>query len=262
MWDVVVKTWMILAAVAMLLASLAPARAELPALSRACVAPQRDIATAAPLPTLGARIERREKVTILAIGSSSTSGVGASSPEHAYPAQLQSILTAQLKPVEVAIINRGLSGELATRTAARLREEIRHENPDVVVWQVGTNDALSRVSVSQFERTLSSTIGWLRRRQVDVIVVGAQYAPQAADQSHFLAIARALERVTTARHVAISRRYAAMRFIARSGKHILISDDGLHLNDTGYRCMAEHVAQALIASLERGGRSTKIKKNI
>jgi len=56
MWDVAVKTWMILAGVAMLMAGLAPARAELPALSRACVAPQRDIATAAPLPTLGARI--------------------------------------------------------------------------------------------------------------------------------------------------------------------------------------------------------------
>lgn len=247
------KTCVILAGVAMPTMSLGVARAELPSLSRACVAPQRDIATAAPLRRLGARIKRREKVTILAIGSSSTAGVGASSPGHTYPAQLQAILTGWFKSIDVKIINRGLSGELAAKTATRLRAHVRRDQPDIVVWQVGTNDALSRVSIAQFERTLSSTIGWIRRRHVDVIIVGSQYAPQAADQAHFLEIDRALERVTAARHVALSRRYAAMRFIARSGDHILISNDGLHLNDTGYRCMAEHVAQALIASIEGAG---------
>jgi lysophospholipase L1-like esterase len=42
-----------------------------------------------------------------------------------------------------------------------------------------------------------------------------------------------------------------MQFIARHqpGSESLVSSDDLHLNDTGYQCMAEHVAHAVIANL-------------
>jgi acyl-CoA thioesterase-1 len=44
------------------------------------------------------------------------------------------------------------------------------------------------------------------------------------------------------------RRYDAMRFVALTRWEGLLSGDGLHQNDHGYRCMAEHIAHAVVAS--------------
>lgn len=226
------------------------AQAELPALSNVCSAPDADIANPVPLPRLAERIQKREEVKILAIGSSSTWGVGATSRRRAYPAQLQAILETALHGARPVIVNRGVSGEVAQMTAERLRTEVALEQPDLVLWQVGTNDALSRVPVGDFERTVSETIDWLKQHNVDVVIVGLQYTPQAARDDNYIAIREALKRVTATRDVLFVRRYDAMQFIARTaGVTSLVSDDELHLNDTGYRCMAEHVAHAVIASL-------------
>jgi acyl-CoA thioesterase I len=41
-----------------------------------------------------------------------------------------------------------------------------------------------------------------------------------------------------------------MQFIARTRESLdMLSTDALHLNDLGYHCMAEHVAQAVVSSL-------------
>ena len=44
------------------------------------------------------------------------------------------------------------------------------------------------------------------------------------------------------------RRFEAMQFVERTKEGDLLSRDGLHQNDLGYRCMAEHIARAVIVS--------------
>ena len=60
----------------------------------------------------------------MAIGSSSTVGVGASTMSNGYPAQLEMILEKIFKGVQIDIINRGVSGEVAATTAERLKVEV------------------------------------------------------------------------------------------------------------------------------------------
>ena len=75
-------------AAAALLAGLAaafPARADT---APACDAPLDLIRLANPLPHFGKKLLLGEPVTIVAIGSSSTAGAGASSPKMNYPSQL------------------------------------------------------------------------------------------------------------------------------------------------------------------------------
>jgi len=82
-----------LAASLFLLAAGMAAQAETPPpLSPQCEAPGSDIASAAPLPHLADKLEKGGPLRILAIGSSSTWGVGASSRRKTYPAQLRAIL--------------------------------------------------------------------------------------------------------------------------------------------------------------------------
>jgi acyl-CoA thioesterase I len=222
---------------------------ETPPLSPQCQAPNSDIAAPAPLPQLANRLEKGGPVHILAIGSSSTWGIGASSRRKTYPAQLIGILDAALHGAKAEIVNRGVSGEIAQTTAERLRTEVALDKPDLVLWQLGTNDALSRVPAEDFENTVRTTVRWLKDNDIDTVLVGLQYTPAFARDESYFAIREALRRVAADENVLYVRRYDAMQFIAKTQANNEISADNLHLNDLGYLCMAEHVAHAVIANL-------------
>ena len=183
---------------------------------------------------------------MLAIGSSSTVGLGASSPGKNYPAQLEDILERAFKGLDVVIINRGVSGEVAARTAERLKAQVALERPDLVLWQVGTNDAMARVPVEDFSQSVRDTIVWLKENEVDVVLVGLQYTPKVARDEYYASIRASLHKIAMAENVLLVRRFEAMEFVQRVHGDDLLSGDGLHLNDLGYRCMAEHVARAVV----------------
>jgi acyl-CoA thioesterase I len=158
-----------------------------PPMSPPCDVPAMDIAAPATLPNVTAALQKGEKVQILAIGSSSTLGYGASSKDMSYPAQLETILEHALKGVDVVILNRGVSGEVAEDTAARIRSEVALKNPDLVLWQLGTNDALARVPPQEFEDTVRSTIRRLKENRIDVVLVGVQYTVRLGRDANYAA---------------------------------------------------------------------------
>ena len=139
---------------------------------------------------------------------------------------------------------------MAQSTAERIRNEVALKKPDLVLWQLGTNDALARVSARDFEETVEPVIQWLKDNQIDVVLVGLQYAPRLARDQNYAAIREALQTIAAKENVLYVSRYDAMRFIAQTRANLqLMSRDNFHLNDLGYQCMAEHVAHALIVSL-------------
>jgi acyl-CoA thioesterase-1 len=223
-----------------------------PPLSPPCDVPGSDIAAPASLPNVVAALQKGEgeKVRILAIGSSSTLGNGASSRAKSYPSQLETILEEVLKGVDVLMVNRGIAGEVAETTAERIRNEVALRKPDLVLWQLGTNDALARVPLPEFEETVRSTIRWLKENQIDVVLVGVQYTTRLVRDANYAAIRDSLQKIAAAEKILYVRRYDAMRFIAQRRANLqLLASDNFHLNDLGYHCMAEHVAHALIVSL-------------
>jgi lysophospholipase L1-like esterase len=160
------------------------------------------------------------------------------------------MLEKVLKDVPIEMINRGVSGETAGTTADRLRMEAALIKPDLVLWQVGTNDAVQRIPVEQFERTVGKTVAVLKRKKIDVVLVGLQYTPKYARDEHYFAIREALKRVAANQNVLYVRRYQAMEYIARTKASLrMMADDDFHLNDVGYQCMAEHIAQAVTANI-------------
>jgi lysophospholipase L1-like esterase len=225
-----------------------------------CRAPEAEIASPAPLPHLAEVLRHRNTLRVLAIGSSSTAGVGATSPGAAYPAQFEGILERSLKGVDIEIVNAGISGELAATTAERIKQDLPALNPDLVLWQVGTNDAVAHVPVTEFETTVRATLRWLKEARADVVLVGLQYTPRYARDEDYARIRDAIQRVAASENVLLVRRFDAMQFIARTKANVeMLSGDGFHLNDLGYHCMAEHVAQAVVTNLflRRGAPPTR-----
>src|SRR5260370_29010845 len=81
-------------------------------------------------------------VTIMALGSSSTAGAGASAPAATYPARLEVELRSRFPGVAITVLNRGVNGEEAADMLARFDQAAADDMPDVVLWQGGTHSVL------------------------------------------------------------------------------------------------------------------------
>ena len=219
-----------------------------PPLSPQCEAPSADIAAPVPLANVAATLSAGRPIRVLAVGAAASNPVGIVSGIKSYPAQLTGILETALKGVDVDITNRSVAGEIAETTANRIRSEVALARPDLVLWQLGTNDALARVAPEDFEATVRGTIQWLKSDNIDVVLVGLQYTSKFAKDANFFEIRGTLKRVANEEKVLYVRRYEAMQFIARARAAPAGAADPV-AEDPNYQCMAEHVAHAVIANL-------------
>jgi acyl-CoA thioesterase I len=184
---------------------------------------------------------------ILAIGSSSTEGVGASAPANAYPARLEDELSKEVG-LDAEVKNAGVGGELAASTLQRLKTALKSGWAKLVIWQVGTNDAIAGVNEALFRATVESGIAAARAARVPLVLIDPQFplaSPDAARYERYVAI---VDGVGAEDHIPVLSRYAMMKvWRAKYAKALgsLLSRDGLHMNDLGYRCLAHALAGAI-----------------
>lgn len=195
------------------------------------------------------------RLTILAMGSSSIEGIGASAPERGFVPLLETGLERRLPGVDVTVINRGVGGETAKETAGRLERAIAAARPDLVIWQLGTNDILRDRSEDAFFADFRRGEAVLDRAGVDVLLIDPQRLPEATANPGFKGrnpalgdIARLIGLEGGRVGYAVLRRFQAMAGwggLERGG----VGPDDLHLNDPGYACWAETTAEGLAAAL-------------
>ncbi|MGV7030618.1 SGNH/GDSL hydrolase family protein [Methylobacterium symbioticum] len=217
-------------------------------LSPECRVPGSQLYTLARLGAVKAALKEKRPVRVLSIGGTSA-GLGASST---YPVKLETALERSLPDVDVVIEARGLPGEIAGDAAERLRSIVAEVEPDLVVWQVGTHDALARVELSAFAEALDDTVRWIKSHDIDVVLVDPTYTASLATDAYYTSIVNAVREVAVREKVPLVLRYEAMRYLAgRSDKgaegHMLGRQ--FRINDLGLRCMAEHVTRAITLSL-------------
>jgi lysophospholipase L1-like esterase len=196
------------------------------------------------LPNSAAALQKRKRIKILAIGASATAALGFG--RDGRPPLLERILERTIKGLDVEIVNRGFSGELAEAAAQRLKIEVALNEPDIVLWQVGTNDALAHVPVETFTASVGDTVRWLKEHNVDVILVGLHYRKQAAKDPHYQAIRQALRRISTEQNVLRIGRYEAMELLARTtAGNGRPEQEDFGLTEAGYNCMAQYIARTI-----------------
>ncbi len=201
-----------------------------------------------PLPNSAQALQQRKRLKILAIGASSASVVGPMR-EGTSPL-LEQILEHTIKDLDVEIINRGFSGELAEAAATRLKIEVALNHPDIVLWQVGTNDALAQVPVEQFQEAVGGMVRWLKDHNIDVILVGLHYMKRLVKDAHYQAIRASLRSIAAKENVPRITRYEAMEVISRAMREPGRPDPSeFGLTEAGYNCMAQYVARAIAVGL-------------
>lgn len=204
----------------------------------------------APLRAVRRAILEKRPVRVVALGSSSTVGVGASSPLASYPIRLENDLEGVIDGLKVEMFTRGQSGEVAEGAAERIKTQVAEIKPDLVVWQVGTNDAVARIDAEDFGNQLRDTLTWLASHKIDVVLIDPQYIERLSQDSMYTGIVNEIATVASEKRVLLVNRYDAMADLARQhpGSSYL-ANDRFHLNDLGYRCMAEYAARAIVAGI-------------
>lgn len=195
------------------------------------------------------------RLTILAMGSSSIEGVGASRPELGFVPLLKAGLERRLPGVQVTVVNKGIGGETARETRMRLELEVAANRPDLVVWQLGTNDILRDRPMDDIFADFRAGEAVLDAADVDVLLIDPQRLPEATTNENFKGRNPALGEMS--RLIALEGGrigYAVLgRFQAMSGWTALprggVGPDDLHLNDAGYACWAENTAEGLAEAL-------------
>ncbi len=193
------------------------------------------------------RVARKLPIKIVAIGSSSTAGFGATSSGATYPSRLEAELKARLPGLPITVLNKGVGGEEANQMVARFNADVLDEAPDLVLWQVGSNSVL-RDHPAPGE-IIRQGVERLKASGTEVILINPQYAPKILAKPDF---DHALDVITaTARdaEVGMFDRFAVMRHWVEGEKlgfEKFLSPDGLHLNDWSYACFARLLAVAIL----------------
>jgi len=238
------------AAFAGVLASLSPALAEQSGnvgVPSCAVSPALSVIEAA-LDRSALRIGQGRPLTIVAMGSSSTLGVGASAPSMSYPSRLEGELRDRFPDVEIRVLNRGVGGQDVGEELNRLDRDVVAEHPDLAIWQVGTNAILRRDDLTADEQLIRRGVSLMKEDGIDVVLMDLQHARRVLARPAWGQMERVIGEIAHSNHVGLFRRFEIMREWDRTQQlapSAIIGPDGLHMTDASYGCLASQLAEAL-----------------
>jgi lysophospholipase L1-like esterase len=218
-----------------------------------CLPPKGGVPSMGSLPHVAKKLAASEPVVIVAFGSSSTQGWGASAPEFSYPNRLLGLLKRQYPTADITVINRGKGGEDAPEMMKRLQSAVLDMNPDLVIWQVGTNAVLRDLDPTETGTLVEEGIARIQAAGSDVVLVDPQYSPRIAERAESAGrMVGLLRRIASLRRVGIFPRFEVMRdWHEKQAIPVdnFVTADGLHMNDWGYACFAQLLGDDIIRSV-------------
>jgi lysophospholipase L1-like esterase len=216
--------------------------------------PSPGMANAALFQRIAEKAARREAITLVAIGSSSTEGSDLSDPTLAYPTHLERHLNALLGSKVVTVLNKGKGGEGVPETVARFKRDVVALKPDLVVWQLGANDIVRRTDPEVTARSVEDGMLQLATSGTPVVMMDTQTAPSVAI-SPVLDQTQKLLKAAAKRHQALFwSRFELMRGILASraaSSDDLIRPDQLHMTVPMHVCTGKVLAEAIATELRQ-----------
>src|SRR3984957_17445225 len=218
-----------------------------------CLPPKGAPRSMGSLPHVAHKLAAGEPVVIVAFGSSSTQGYGASSPEFTYPNRLAAQLQRKYPTANITVVNRGKGGDDAPEMMKRLQTEVIDAHPDMVIWQVGTNAILRNLDPDATAQMVQDGVARIQAMGADIVLVDPQYSPQVTEhQENASKMVRLLGRIAQLRHIGVFPRFEVMRQWHENQAlpiDSFVIADGLHMNDWGYACFAQTLGDDIIRSV-------------
>jgi acyl-CoA thioesterase I len=220
----------------------------------ACSAPAAFSHFERPLLHTMARLIGGLPLTIVAIGSSSTAGAGASSQAASYPSRLAAELKERFPGHDITVLNRGVNGEETDDMMARFAKDVIAAQPQLVLWQVGTNSVLRDHPLRPHEVALREGIAQLKGIGADIVLIDPQYSPAVIAKPETPGMVEQIARAAKDEDVDLFRRFAVMRNWSETqhlGFDVFVAPDALHMNDWSYACVAKLLGTAIAEAATR-----------
>jgi len=208
-----------------------------------CLAIAETMSLGAPLPHTAAKLQKGEPITVVALGSSSTTGFGTLDPS--FPEVLKAELARLHPSLKFNVIVSGRLFDTIAGSLRRLDHDVLPFKPDLVIWQLGTNDVLwHRIDAAAKDRVRRG-IERIKQANADVILLDLQYAPAVRARTAQAAMKDTIAAVAREQSVGLFPRYAIMQRAAEAGVRGLVGIDGLHNSGAGYRCVGLALARMI-----------------
>jgi len=163
---------------------------------------------------------------VLAFGDSLTFGTGATK-EESYPSVLEKLISRK-------VINEGIPGEVSLDGLNRLPAVLDKHKPSLMILCHGGNDILRKKDLNAAKNNLIKMINLAKKRGIDVILIGV---PKFG---LILSVAKLYNDV--AKETKIPFEKDIISTVLQNPK---MHSDVIHPNATGYRKIAESIAQLL-----------------
>ena len=180
-------------------------------------------------------------VNIVAFGDSLTAGLGVDQ-DQAYPAKLEAALKA--KGFDVVITNAGVSGETTKGGLARL-DWVIGDDVDIVIVELGANDALRGIDPAETRKNLSGIVDKLVGLGKKVVVAGMLAPPNMGED-----YGRAFKAIFDGLGQRKDITYYPFFLADVAGNPALNQSDGLHPRPAGYDIVVKNLVPVIVALLK------------
>lgn len=181
---------------------------------------------------------------ILAFGDSLTAGFGLP-PDQTFPARLEARLRAD--GIDVRVVNGGVSGDTTAGGLARLDWALAGK-PDIVILELGANDALRGIDPAVVRANLDAMIGRIRASGAKLLLAGMR-APPNWGEEYQQKFDRLYPELARAHGVALYPFF--LDGVAMDPE--LNQPDGLHPNGRGVAALVDRIAPVVARLI--GGQS-------
>jgi hypothetical protein len=162
------------------------------------------------LPRVAAAVDGKH-LSVVVLGSGSSTLPGPDGPAKAYPARLQESLLHRFPGVAVKVVAHTKARETAAEMVKALRQALTDEKPDLVIWQTGTVDAMLGVDPDEFQSALGDGVDALRDSKTDAVFVNMQYSPRTDSIIALTAYLEAMRFVAVQRGIPLFDRLGVMK---------------------------------------------------
>jgi acyl-CoA thioesterase I len=245
------------------LSSLAPSALTTPAIAldqgggagraagspvNACLGFANGLSLGTRLAAVSGKLRAGGTLTVVALGSSSTTGFGAFGSHTAFPDVMKDELLRLHPGVRIELINSGRIMEDLGDNIARLDNDVLRYKPDLVIWQIGTNDVVWRGIADNAKGMLNDAVRRIKAAKSDVVLLDLQYAPLVTLTSRYERMEKMIADVAAEQNVGHFPRFVLMKRAIDAGVSGLVSWDGLHNSSDGYACVGIALARMIDAA--------------
>ncbi|MGQ3673063.1 hypothetical protein ACT6QG_11775 [Xanthobacter sp. TB0136] len=230
----------------MLAALATPAQADM---SIACRVPEALLAFDAELKRVEDLVDRSQPVRILRFRPSQEQG-----PRRSIDTPtLERELARRLPDVIFTIIEARPQPGGAESDFAQIRSLLDIVDPDLVIWQVGTGDALAATNPADFADTLEEAADWIEGRDVDLVLVDPPFVPDVPYEMRYHQIVQQIDAISLRDKMNVVNQYDVTRYLlnraARTPGTTLQSLSTQLATST--TCMPELMAEAIVRAATR-----------